>query len=928
LEWKKNSAIGCDFLGNDIERFKNISFNECLTKCLHSQKCTHLIWEETKREPLCKLKKGNVTKKDAIAVANSKLKCSIIDKSKTKPIDMDCELYELNYATGRNFNIRDRRVVHFAQDDADTELKTFRSIKLRKDCVLKLCHTFKINEQCDHYTYDYEFSRNKPMPQTATCLCDKIKDNLLLYSRKSTKSGRINFKQKGKGTIRFAIRPLPMSVKSYQVKLGTRHETELNLNFQNNDVSISKSAERGSLKFKKTAVNKPLVNLVNANASDSYIWISVEGTIEEEESLNISYFIKIGYGYVYEKNLLFKFVPVNNKAKAFVSEIEFIQVDKRTVIANMQYFICFSSFFRDKYPILADTNSQTDIKIGHITKSNFPREAQDLYNSIKDASLRSEILDAINYSIDTEGCILNEKINLPKSVFSETNSASSSYIRVSLIRKATFPVVIEIWPKGQSSPIHNNGDCVAVIKVLKGSLQLDFYNPLANISFTRPVKINSVKLHESNFTYMTPDFFQTHQIHNYRDDTAAIIIKSYTYLENDSKNTNMERINYVVPENPDLKVFYPESDYLLDEKFENALLREYQTKTCGLKAKSCEFKSKICGSVLKELTRYRKDKSVNENSIYECDESLKEVEKCGPHAKCIYSKCVKNLVKKAMVNIMGFNSKSNSQVLGRLELEMLNFETVRIKGEINGLNKQSKHGFHIHESRKSSGNGCTDLGPHFGPHMTDKHGDLTDEIFNRHLGDIGNIDTDEFGNAVVDLKMSQITLEFENEFNIVNRSIAIHQDRDDLGQTSHENSRKNGNSGTIIACGQIRLIEQLEGNDDDDDDSQSTTGQDRDVEKEINMINDNSDDDVTHIPESTTESVDTSEKDDNLNITEKTNKTEEKMEDNITLTLESTDEERVDKKNEETIDPKYKDYQNKLKDVISNSKKISKTAEY
>ena len=43
------------------------------------------------------------------------------------------------------------------------------------------------------------------------------------------------------------------------------------------------------------------------------------------------------------------------------------------------------------------------------------------------------------------------------------------------------PFVLEIWPRGHYSPVHNHGETVAIIKMLSGTLKSEWYNPLSDV---------------------------------------------------------------------------------------------------------------------------------------------------------------------------------------------------------------------------------------------------------------------------------------------------------------------------------------------------------------------------------------------------------------------------------------------------------------
>lgn len=89
-------------------------------------------------------------------------------------------------------------------------------------------------------------------------------------------------------------------------------------------------------------------------------------------------------------------------------------------------------------------------------------------------------------------------------------------------------------------------------------------------------------------------------------------------------------------------------------------------------------------------------------------------------------------------NVRGIASFSQESIL----------EPVKIACTVKGLSPNSKHGIHIHEFGDLS-EGCATAGPHYNPHKR-KHGGPFDE--ERHLGDLGNLISDPFGNSYMCFK--------------------------------------------------------------------------------------------------------------------------------------------------------------------------------
>ncbi|XP_032669285.1 superoxide dismutase [Cu-Zn], chloroplastic-like isoform X2 [Odontomachus brunneus] len=123
---------------------------------------------------------------------------------------------------------------------------------------------------------------------------------------------------------------------------------------------------------------------------------------------------------------------------------------------------------------------------------------------------------------------------------------------------------------------------------------------------------------------------------------------------------------------------------------------------------------------------------------------------------------------------------------------------VTITGTIHGL-AEGLHGFHVHEKGDLI-NGCTSAGAHFNPENV-THGAPEDTI--RHVGDLGNIQANSDGEAVINITDNIISL--SGPHNIIGRSIVVHSGEDDLGKGNHTLSLTTGNSGDRLACGVIGI---------------------------------------------------------------------------------------------------------------------------
>jgi Cu-Zn family superoxide dismutase len=118
--------------------------------------------------------------------------------------------------------------------------------------------------------------------------------------------------------------------------------------------------------------------------------------------------------------------------------------------------------------------------------------------------------------------------------------------------------------------------------------------------------------------------------------------------------------------------------------------------------------------------------------------------------------------------------------------------------DIVGLNKNSYHGFHVHESGDMSAK-CESMCAHFNPYKRN-HG--CPGMKERHVGDLGNLITNKYGQAKYTMSDDVIKLR-GTKANIIGRGLIIHADPDDCGLGGQPDSLKTGHAGKRIACAVI-----------------------------------------------------------------------------------------------------------------------------
>jgi Cu-Zn family superoxide dismutase len=130
--------------------------------------------------------------------------------------------------------------------------------------------------------------------------------------------------------------------------------------------------------------------------------------------------------------------------------------------------------------------------------------------------------------------------------------------------------------------------------------------------------------------------------------------------------------------------------------------------------------------------------------------------------------------------------------------EDLTNNMIKIDLDISGLTPNSLHGFHVHEAGDLTDK-CTSMCAHFNPYGN-THG--CPGMNNRHVGDLGNIKTNDKGEAKYTFYDNVIKLS-GNKCNIIGRGLIIHEDKDDCGKGGNAESLKTGNAGKRIACAVI-----------------------------------------------------------------------------------------------------------------------------
>ena len=242
--------------------------------------------------------------------------------------------------------------------------------------------------------------------------------------------------------------------------------------------------------------------------------------------------------------------------------------------------------------LIKDTNSLTmsDIAEGRILPSgNLSPMSQRLYNCVSGDKFTlntpdfPDFIQAIEHSIATPGLWCHKTLKSKEGEFGKSDPAET-YLRITLGQNngesPGIPYVLEIWPVGHYSPVHNHGGASAIIRVLNGGINVKLFPFLCDDK-------GGIEPHsETNFrvgdiTWISPTLNQIHQLTNLpKNKDTCMTIQCYMYENEDA--SHYDYFDYVDTDGSK-KQFEPDSDadFL---KFKDIIRQEWtsRTPTCSL----------------------------------------------------------------------------------------------------------------------------------------------------------------------------------------------------------------------------------------------------------------------------------------------------------------------------------------------------------
>jgi hypothetical protein len=152
-----------------------------------------------------------------------------------------------------------------------------------------------------------------------------------------------------------------------------------------------------------------------------------------------------------------------------------------------------------------------------------PSEVFNLYLKVKNLRLTEAEKDAIACSLQPSK-YLGELLEKVKQHEKESFGLPSEYAYLRLDaygKEIQSPCILEIWPEGQRSPIHEHSEAYGIVHVVKGPLRMDIFNPVDQMEPKRlysGVQPSYCAVLQEGTAWLSEEYFQVHQVYGPQKD--------------------------------------------------------------------------------------------------------------------------------------------------------------------------------------------------------------------------------------------------------------------------------------------------------------------------------------------------------------------------------------------------------------------------
>lgn len=292
--------------------------------------------------------------------------------------------------------------------------------------------------------------------------------------------------------------------------------------------------------------NEPLVDPKNTKGlvkqKDAYYWFSLDAQNQR---------LYAGIGEARKETAIYTYQWLfSHTRKLFLESLANVQVENLRVSRILRDPITRS------VPLYVKATEELTMDMiasgAYLPKANLSIIAQKLYDCIAgkqfvlDSPDFPQFSQAIEHSIRTPGLWCYERLKQKATEFDKDKpDEKETYLRITLGENngesPGIPYVMEIWPVGHYSPIHNHGGSSAVIRVLHGSIHVSLY-PFLSGDELQPFATADFK--QGDITWISPTLNQVHQLKNLETNKdTCITIQCYMYKHDNT--THYDYFDYL-----------------------------------------------------------------------------------------------------------------------------------------------------------------------------------------------------------------------------------------------------------------------------------------------------------------------------------------------------------------------------------------------
>lgn len=294
-----------------------------------------------------------------------------------------------------------------------------------------------------------------------------------------------------------------------------------------------------TLKLDRRSEESPLavVSIGLVSNKNAFYWISLDAHKRT---------IRFGVGEARLETMTFEYLldgkseEENSKLVSFLEKLTTVEALPTEIVQPLK-------LLRD--PIVQSAplrvKSTEELTMGDIAnnsflpKSNLSPIAQKLYDNVAgkrfvlDEATFPQFSQAIEYSIANPNGWCYQTLEKKSGEFGAKNE-NKTYLRITLGvnsgESPGIPYVMEIWPPGHYSPIHNHAGANAIIRVLHGAISVKLF-PFLGTEKEESVPGFAVEtFSKDDVTWISPEMNQIHQLKNLDGNIeTCITIQCYMY---------------------------------------------------------------------------------------------------------------------------------------------------------------------------------------------------------------------------------------------------------------------------------------------------------------------------------------------------------------------------------------------------------------